>query len=156
MNKKIMSVGFVMALSGCGFVDSYEEAVHDQDPVYCYQSLGGVQCHAKPNHADQRRLVNYYGPHPSRFDAPEPAPAPQLQAPPPVPFWVRDPEPVPEPFIKMSGRTPQPVTPRPILKPPGLPRPVSEADKDAILKSRITEPLPPEAVEGKGAKGAKE
>jgi hypothetical protein len=33
---------------------------------------------------------------------------------------------------------------------------VSEADKDAILKSRITEPLPPEAVEGKGAKGAKE
>ncbi len=42
MNNKLMSVGFLMALSGCGFVDFYEEAVHDEDPVYCYQSLGGV------------------------------------------------------------------------------------------------------------------
>lgn len=152
MNNKLMTVGFLMALSGCGFVDSYEEAVFDEDPVYCYQSLGGVQCHAQPNHADQRRLVNYFGPHPSRYDAPEPTPVPQLQAPPPVPFWVRDPEPVPKPFIKMSGRAPQPVTPRPVLATPGLPRPVSEADKAAIKKSRITEPLPPEAIKSKDAK----
>ena len=85
-----------------------------------------------------------------------PAPAPELQAPPPVPFWVRDPEPVPEPFIKMNGRNVGPVTPRPVLKSPGLPRPVSQADKDAINKSRITEPLPPQAGENKDAKDAKE
>ena len=42
MNKKVMSVSFLMVLSGCDFVDFYEEAVHDEDPVYCYQSLGGV------------------------------------------------------------------------------------------------------------------
>jgi hypothetical protein len=151
-----MPVSFLMALSGCGFVDSYEEAVHDMDPVYCYQSLGGIQCHAKPNHADQRRLVNYFGPHPSRYDVPKPALPPQLKAPPPVPFWVRDPEPIPQPFIKMSGRTQSLIAPRPILKSPGLPRPVSETDKDAIKKSRITEPLPPKALESMDAKDGKE
>ncbi|MFP6736168.1 MAG: hypothetical protein VB959_20325 [Rhodospirillales bacterium] len=149
MNKILMPVGLLMVLSGCGFVDSYEEAVYDLDPVYCYQSLAGVQCHAKPNHADKRRLVNYYGPHPSRYEAPAPVPVPELQAPPPVPFWVRDPEPVPKPFLKMSGRTVAPVTPKSVLQSPGLPSPVSEADKDAINKSRITEPLPPEGAEAK-------
>jgi len=149
MNKKLMPIGFMVALSGCGFVDSYEEAVYDLNPVYCYQSLGGVQCHAKPNHADKRRLVNYYGPHPRRYEVPGPVPVPQLQAPPPVPFWVRDPEPVPQPFLKMSSRTVAPVTLSSILQSPDLPSPLREADKDPIKKSRITEPLPPEDTEVK-------
>jgi hypothetical protein len=156
MNKKFMSAGFLLALSGCGFVDPYEEAVHDMDPVYCYQSLGSVQCFRQPNHPDKRRLVNYYGPHPSRYEAPARAPVPELQAPPPVPFWVRDPEPVLEPFIKMSGRTVAPIPPAPCLTSPGLPRPVSQADREAIKKSRITEPLPPEGDEIKDAPDSKE
>jgi hypothetical protein len=42
-----------------------------------------------------------------------------------------------------------PVTPKSVLQSPGLPSPVSEADKDAINKSRITEPLPPQGAEAK-------
>ncbi len=69
----------VAALVGaCGYLSAYEEAVYDIEPVYCYQSLGqsvsGVECYKTPKHRDERRLVNYYGPHPSRYDRPEPPP----------------------------------------------------------------------------------
>ncbi len=92
----------VGALVGaCGYVPAYEEAVYDFEPVYCYQSIGqsvsGVECYKTPKHRDERRLVNYYGPHPSRYDRPEPPPPPTLAAPPSVDFYVRDPEPIPEP-----------------------------------------------------------
>lgn len=161
MQKNIMSVGFILALSGCGFVDSYEKAVYDFEPLYCYQSLASVECFRQPNHADKLRLVNYYGPHPSRYDAPEPAPVPELKSPPAVPFWVRDPEPVPESFVKMTGRSGVPAASEPILQSPNLPPPVSQDDKDEIKKSRITEPLPPQDSEAKGpdakdAQGSKE
>ena len=33
----------VAMLGGCGFVDKYEEGVADYQPIYCYQTLGGVQ-----------------------------------------------------------------------------------------------------------------
>ena len=92
----------VGALVGaCGYVSEYEKAVYDLEPVYCYQSIGqsvsGVECYKTPKHRDERRLVNYYGPHPSRYDRPEPPPPPTLSAPPAVDFFVRDPEPIPEP-----------------------------------------------------------
>ncbi len=92
----------VGALVGaCGYVSAYQEAVYDVEPVYCYQSIGqsvsGVECYKTPKHRDERRLVNYYGPHPSRYDRPEPPPPPTLSAPPSVDFFVRDPEPIPEP-----------------------------------------------------------
>ena len=121
-------MGLVVALSGCSFGDSYEKALHDLNPVYCYQTLAGVQCHSEPNHSAQRRLVNYFGLHPSRYDAPKSVPAAELNAPPPVPFWVRDPEPVPELFIKLSRRSQVPGTPKPVVTNPRLPTPVSGAD----------------------------
>ncbi|MDP6788280.1 MAG: hypothetical protein QF830_04655 [Rhodospirillales bacterium] len=84
-------------LAACGYVSEYEKGVHDYEPVYCYQSLAGIQCFDKPNHRDEKRLVNYYGPAPSRFDRPEPPAPATLHAPPAVDFYVRDREPVPAP-----------------------------------------------------------
>ena len=84
-------------LAACGYVSEYEKGVYDYDPVYCYQSLAGIQCFEKPNHRDEKRLVNYYGPAPSRFDRPEPPAPATLHAPPAIDFYVRDREPIPEP-----------------------------------------------------------
>ena len=95
---RIASVGAVLVLfGGCGHVDPYEKSVHDMDPVYCYQSLAGIECFREPNHQDKRRLVNYYGPHPTRYDEPEKPEVPALQAPDAIDHWVKDPEPVPRP-----------------------------------------------------------
>ena len=107
--RNILFLTAVGALVGaCGYVSEYEKAVYDFEPVYCYQSLGrsvsGVECHRTPKHRDERRLVNYYGPHPSRYDRPEPPPPPTLSAPPAVDFNVRDPEPIPEP-VPLRVRT---------------------------------------------------
>lgn len=85
------------SLGACGYVDAYEEAVHDWEPTYCYQSIGTVACFREPYHRDARRLVNYFGPHPSRFDAPEPPPAAPHSPPRMVNYWVKDAEPVPRP-----------------------------------------------------------
>ncbi|MCZ6606621.1 MAG: hypothetical protein O7A64_02980 [Alphaproteobacteria bacterium] len=103
----------VAALVGaCGYVSAYEEAVYDVEPVYCYQSIGqsvsGVECYKTPKHRDERRLVNYYGPHPSRYDRPEPPPPPTLAAPPAVDFFVRDPEPIPQPAPPRVRSKPEP------------------------------------------------
>lgn len=94
--------GWVWALSlpwvvaACGFVSEYEKQVYDWEPVYCYQSLGAVQCYEEPKHRDTRRLVNYYGPHPTRYDAPDAPERAEPQAPKPVGYWVKDEEPVPQ------------------------------------------------------------
>ena len=95
MKKVIAAIAFVAALSACGYVDKYEEGVADYEPTYCYAALGGaVECFREPVPGEDRRLVNYYGKHPSRYGAPEkPAPA-EYQAPPTVNAWVKDPEPV--------------------------------------------------------------
>lgn len=95
--RKSFILAAVLALGGCGYVDSYEEAVYDREPIYCYQSLAGVECFKEPNPTDEKRLVNYFGPHPSRYARAERV-EPKLVAPPPVAFWVKDPEPVPEPL----------------------------------------------------------
>lgn len=90
-------------LGACGYVSKYEQAVYDYEPVYCYQSLGAVQCFDTPRVRDEMRLVNYYGPAPERYDRPDPAPEPNLMAPPAVNFFVLDPEPIPSPSPNAAG-----------------------------------------------------
>lgn len=98
--KMIFGTVVLGTLAACGHVDEYERQVYDREPVYCYKSLAGTQCYREPKHSDERRLVNYFGPHPSRYEKPEVAPAPALQAPEMVNYWVKDPEPVPRPMAK--------------------------------------------------------
>ncbi len=111
--RNTLSLTAVGVLVGaCGYLSEYEKAVYDIEPVYCYQSIGqsvsGVECYKTPKHRDERRLVNYYGPHPSRYDRPEPPPPPTLSAPPSVDFFVRDPEPIPEPAPPRGRSKPAP------------------------------------------------
>jgi len=94
INKIIFSVIIIGGLAACGHVDEYERQVYDHEPVYCYKSLAGTACYREPKHADERRLVNYFGPHPSRYEKPEAAPVRTYQAPEMVNYWVKDPEPV--------------------------------------------------------------
>jgi len=84
----------LLTLSACGYVDDYEKQVYDEEPTYCYQSLGEIKCFREPFHRDSKRLVNYYGPHPSRYDAPEEPEKAPLKAPARITRWVKDPEPV--------------------------------------------------------------
>ena len=95
MKRFIAITAFSLALTACGYVDKYEEGVSDYEPTYCYAALGGgVECYREPVAGEDRRLVNYYGKHPSRYDAPEkPQPA-DYKAPAMVNTWVKDPEPV--------------------------------------------------------------
>lgn len=99
-NKIIFGTIIILGLAACGHVDEYERQVYDHEPVYCYKSLAGTSCYREPKHSDERRLVNYFGPHPSRYEKPEPAPSPALQAPEMVNYWVKDPEPIPRPMAK--------------------------------------------------------
>lgn len=95
LNKICFIVAFAIGLGACSHVDEYERHVTDWEPVYCYKSLAAIQCYREPKHADSLRLVNYYGPHPSRYDAPEPKAAPNFSAPEMINYWVKDPEPIP-------------------------------------------------------------
>ncbi|MBT3660341.1 MAG: hypothetical protein HOB37_11300 [Rhodospirillaceae bacterium] len=96
----IVAIGAAGFLSACAQKSAYEAAVEEFEPVYCYQSLGGVSCYKKPNFRDERRMVNYYGPAPKRYDRPAPPPEQVLFAPEPVNYWVKDPEPIPRPAPK--------------------------------------------------------
>ena len=103
MKKTLALLALPAFLSACGYVSKYEAAVYDYEPVYCYQSLGAVQCFDTPRVRDEKRLVNYYGPAPERYDRPDPAPEPELMAPPAINFFVRDPEPIPSPSPNAAG-----------------------------------------------------
>ncbi len=89
-------IGGIAGLSACGYVDKYEEAVYEWEPRYCYKQLGSVQCFREPVHRDAARLVNYYGPHPNRYDAPSSPDRLESVAPRPVSFYVMDEEPIPD------------------------------------------------------------
>ncbi len=106
MNKKLLAAVGLLCLGGCGYVDAYEEAVSEYEPLYCYQSIGAVECFKEPKFEDSRRLVNYFGPHPSRYDPPEKPEKPELSAPKPVSYWVKDPEPIPQPGVRMQDLRP--------------------------------------------------
>ena len=82
MRTKLLTLGLTALLGACGYVDAYEKAVSDWEPTYCYKSIGGVECFREPFHRDERRLVNYFGPHPSRYDKPEPPQLALIAAPP--------------------------------------------------------------------------
>jgi hypothetical protein len=90
-------LAFVAAecLGACtGYESEYERGVYNYEPLYCYQTLGGVDCHRKPHRRDSTRLVNYYGPAPGKYDPPDPPEESPLQPPPDVKKAVyRDPEP---------------------------------------------------------------
>jgi hypothetical protein len=83
-------------LGACtGYESEYERGVYNYEPLYCYQTLGAIDCHRKPHHRDSARLVNYYGPAPGKYDPPDPPEESPLQPPPDVKKAVyRDPEPV--------------------------------------------------------------
>lgn len=128
LKKLIFGTVVFGTLAACGHVDEYERHVYDREPVYCYKSLAGTQCYREPKHSDERRLVNYFGPHPSRYEKPEPAPIPALQAPEMVNYWVKDPEPVPRPMAKGE------LTDRPWLTEEGR----SEAEATQLLRKLET------------------
>ena len=98
MHKTIPLLFALSLLGACANMSEYEKQVEDYEPVYCYRSIGAVQCFDKPNHRDEKRLVNYFGPAPHRYDRPQPVEEfTNHQAPPSVGYWVKDPEPVPQP-----------------------------------------------------------
>ncbi len=97
MYKSIATLGLGLLLGACGYVSEYEKAVYDLEPTYCYKSIGKFACYKEPFHRDERRLVNYFGPDPSRYDKPDaPEPTP-IVAPEMVNYWVKDAEPIPRP-----------------------------------------------------------
>ncbi|MEK9754834.1 MAG: hypothetical protein VW338_16690 [Rhodospirillaceae bacterium] len=101
MLKRILTLApFALVLGACADKSRYERAVENYEPVFCYQNLGGIVCHEKPNFADERRMVNYYGPAPKRYERPAPPPEQKLFAPEMVNYWVKDPEPLPRPIAK--------------------------------------------------------
>jgi len=125
MNKLIFLAIAALLVGACAQKSAYEAAVEDYEPVYCYKSIGGVACYEEPYHRDEWRMVNYFGPAPIRYDAPEAPEPPKLFAPEPVDFWVKDPEPVPEPapkgdladrpwLLKQTFVAEQPATPAPV------------------------------------------
>ena len=98
--RTVKFIWYLALLNGCGYVDQYEEAVYDHEPIYCYQSLASIECSKEPNHRDNRRIVNYYGPHPSRYDDEIQPELPELKAPKEIEYWLKDPEPIPRPAEK--------------------------------------------------------
>lgn len=99
MLKRILTLAAIVPafglLGACAQKSAYEAGVEGYEPVYCYRSLAGVACHQKPNFTDERRMVNYYGPAPTRYERPAPPPEQKLFAPEMVNYWAKDPEPLP-------------------------------------------------------------
>ena len=181
MLKRVFMLAGLLIVAACGYVDEYEEAVYDHQPVYCYQSIGKAVCFNEPYHRDADRLVNYYGPHPSRYDAPDAPEKLDLIAPVQTNVWVKDPEPVVTVSgVALSESDAQPLAVQElnvdepnwlfdtILAPDPMPEPVSEvAPEDApeyapdfvssgvpaTAKTTPVElaPLAPVGVEGAGS-----
>jgi hypothetical protein len=86
----------ITLLAACSNMTQYEQQVEDFEPVYCYKSIGSVQCYKEPKYSDSRRLVNFYGPAPRTYDAPDAPDYAAPKAPKMIDYWVKDPEPVPQ------------------------------------------------------------
>ena len=104
MRNFVAALVLAVTVTGCGYVSEYERQVYDWEPVYCYRTLGAVQCHDAPDRTADKRLVNYYGPDPSRTDPPEAREEEHPDAPPAIDYWVKDPEPRPEPSVPEAKR----------------------------------------------------
>lgn len=100
MLKKILCLTTVVLIAACSNMTEYERQVADWEPVYCYKSLAAVQCYKEPKHSDSRRLVNFYGPAPREYDAPDPPAVSETRPPKMISTWVKDPEPVPEAYVR--------------------------------------------------------
>jgi hypothetical protein len=131
MLKRILEVtiifGATALLAACSGMSEYERHVENWEPVYCYKSIGGVQCYNEPKHSDKRRLVNYYGPAPRTYDAPD-APSPsKTEAPKMIKTWVKDPEPVPQASL---APTPAQVPANAAAVAPGAPAALVKEEED--------------------------
>ncbi len=87
MSKAVKSAALaafaILVATGCtSYESAYERAVYDEEPVYCYQSLGSADCYRTPHRRDDARLVNYYGPAPTRTAPPRLSKAARPQPPP--------------------------------------------------------------------------
>lgn len=90
----LLGLSACMLATACAdYVSDYEAAVHDRDPIYCYRSLADVECQSTPRFRDRGRLVSYFGPAPVRYPPPEQSEI-RLDAPPPIFWFSRDPDPV--------------------------------------------------------------
>jgi uncharacterized protein YwgA len=58
MQKGLFLGVLLVVLGACSYVDDYEARVYDKGPLYCYKSLGEVQCYKKPQDHDERRFIN--------------------------------------------------------------------------------------------------
>lgn len=65
MRKFLILTAAMLVLGACE-----RKSISDCKPLYCYQSIGAVQCFSTPNHRDEKRLVNYCGPHPDSYEKP--------------------------------------------------------------------------------------
>ncbi|MBL96117.1 MAG: hypothetical protein CFH06_01930 [Alphaproteobacteria bacterium MarineAlpha3_Bin5] len=107
MKSLIHATTVILLLSSCsGYVDRYEKHVEKRDQIYCYKSLAATTCYDEPYEVDDARLVNYFGPQPSRHERKSEEAVSQPVPPPSVSYWVKDPEPVPRaaPHGDFSGR----------------------------------------------------
>ena len=100
----------VLLLAACSNMSEYERHVADWEPVYCYKSIGAVQCYKEPKHSDSRRLVNFYGPAPSEYDKPDAPDVSQTRPPKMITTWVKDPEPMLDAYVRNTAPAPTPVT----------------------------------------------
>lgn len=74
----------LLSIAACTpYESAYERSVYDYEPIYCYGTIGNVDCRREPDRRDAARLVNYYGPAPGKY-APRPPPKQSNQRPPPA------------------------------------------------------------------------
>lgn len=107
MKTSLVILGATLLLGACTTASRYDRAVAAYDPVYCYQSIGAVTCHEKPNFRDERRMVNFFGPAPQQYA--RPAPPPEVALHPVRPF--------PEGYQKTAAATPSTEQPAPPAQP---------------------------------------
>ena len=119
MLKRIFGLGVIsgaaVLLSACTNMTQYEQQVEDWEPIYCYKSIGAVQCYKEPKHSESRRLVNFYGPPPSSYEAPEAPDYAAAKPPKMIDYWVKDPEPIPQaspPRQRQQAANPAPAQPQ--------------------------------------------
>ncbi len=100
MLKRVFILSGAALLAACSNLTEYERQVADWEPIYCYKSIGAVQCYKEPKHSDSRRLVNFYGPPPRSYDTPDEPELSDTRPPPMIDTWVKDPEPAPQAAVR--------------------------------------------------------
>lgn len=120
MRTWIVAFAVPALIGACGGPEAVPPpAAEETGPLYCYQTLAKVSCYRTPVFRDERRLVSYQGPSPDSYPKPPPQPDPKLYAPEPVNFFVKDPEPVPQPAPPRAAAAPE----RPVSRGQALPPP---------------------------------